>query len=120
MAQDLTITKKNCDNPGFIELSEILEGGNVVVSLSERALGRVVATDVKHPLTGEVIIKKSSMIDEFGCDKIDSAGIKSLNVYSVMTCSSKEGVCATCYGSCLLYTSPSPRDLSTSRMPSSA
>jgi len=68
------------------------------VSLSERALGRVVATDVKHPITGEVIIKKSSMIDEFGCDKIDSAGIKSLKVFSVMTCSSKEGVCATCYG----------------------
>ena len=78
VAQDLTITKKNCDNPGFIELSEILEGGNVVVSLSERALGRVAFDDVKHPLTGDVIIKKLSMIDEFGCDKIDAAGIKSL------------------------------------------
>ena len=106
VAQDLTITKKNCDNPGFIELSEILEGGNVVVSLSERALGRVVSSDVKHPITGEVIIKKLSMIDEAGCDKIDSAGIKSLKVFSVMTCSSKEGVCATCYG----------RDLSRGKM----
>ena len=106
VAQDLTITKLNCDNPGFIELSEILEGGNVVVSLSERALGRVTASDIKHPITGEVIIKKSTMIDEFGCDKIDAAGIKSLNVYSVMTCSSKEGVCAKCYG----------RDLSRGKM----
>ena len=106
VAQDLTITKKKCDNPGYIELSEILEGGNVVVSLSERALGRVTSSDVKHPLTGEVIIKKSSMIDETGCDKIDAAGIKSLNVYSVMTCSSKEGVCSTCYG----------RDLSRGKM----
>ena len=106
VAQDLTITKKNCDNPGFIELSEILEGGNVVVSLSERSLGRVTASDVKHPLTGEIILKKSTMIDETGCDKIDSAGIKSLKVYSVMTCSSKEGVCATCYG----------RDLSRGKM----
>ena len=106
VAQDLTITKKNCDNPGFIELSEILEGGNVVVSLSERSLGRVVFSDVKHPISGEVIIKKLSMIDEAGCDKIDSAGIKSLKVFSVMTCSSKEGVCATCYG----------RDLSRGKM----
>ncbi len=106
VAQDLTITKIKCDSPGFIELSEILEGGNVVVSLSERALGRVTASDVKHPLTGEIIIKKSSMIDEAACDKIDSAGIKSLKVYSVMTCSSKEGVCATCYG----------RDLSRGKM----
>jgi DNA-directed RNA polymerase subunit beta' len=106
VAQDLTITKVQCDNPGFIELSEILEGGNVVVSLSERALGRVTAADVKNPLTGEVVIKKSKMIDEAGCDLIDAAGVKSIKVYSVMTCSSKEGVCSTCYG----------RDLSRGKM----
>ncbi len=108
VAQDLTITKKECDckNPGFIELSEILEGGNVVVSLSERALGRVTFDHVKHPITGEVIIKKLTMIDEAGCDKIDAAGIKSVKVYSVMTCGSKEGVCSTSYG----------RDLSRGKM----
>ncbi len=108
VAQDLTITKKECDckKPGFIELSEILEGGNVVVSLSERALGRVTFDDVKHPITGEVIIKKLTMIDESGCDKIDAAGIKSVKVYSVMTCGSKEGVCAISYG----------RDLSRGKM----
>ena len=108
VAQDLTITKKECDckNPGFIELSEILEGGNVVVSLSERALGRMTFDDVKHPITGEIILKKLTMIDEAGCDKIDSAGIKSIKVYSVMTCGSKEGVCATSYG----------RDLSRGKM----
>jgi DNA-directed RNA polymerase subunit beta' len=106
VAQDLTITKVQCDDPGFIELSEILEGGNVVVSLSERALGRVAAADVKNPLTGDVVIKKSKMIDEAGCDLIDAAGVKSIKVYSVMTCSSKEGVCATCYG----------RDLSRGKM----
>jgi DNA-directed RNA polymerase subunit beta' len=106
VAQDLTITKLKCDNPGFIKLSEVLEGGNIMVSLSDRSLGRVTATDVKNPLTGEVIIKKSSMIDETACDKIDAAGVKFLNVYSVMTCSLKEGVCATCYG----------RDLSRGKM----
>ena len=106
VAQDLTITKIKCENPGFIKLSEVLEGGNIMVSLSERSLGRVTATDVKNPLTGEVIIKKSEMIDEAVCDKIDAAGVKFLNVYSVMTCSSKEGVCATCYG----------RDLSRGKM----
>jgi len=98
VAQDLTITKIKCEKPGFIELAEILEGGNIVVSLSERALGRVTASDVKNPLTGEIIIKKNTMIDEAGCDKIDAAGVKFVNTYSVMTCSSKEGVCATCYG----------------------
>ena len=77
-----------------------------MVTLSERALGRVAAKDIKNPLTGEVIIKKSAMIDEAACDKIDAAGVKSINVYSVMTCGSKEGVCATSYG----------RDLSRGKM----
>jgi len=106
VAQDLTITKLKCEKPGFIKLSEIIEGGNVIVSLSERSLGRVVASDVKNPLTGEVIIKKSEMINEAACEKIDTAGVKMINVHSVITCSSKEGVCATCYG----------RDLSRGKM----
>ena len=98
VAQDLTITKKKCDKPGNIKLSEIIEGGNVIVSLSERALGRVLAKDIKNPLTGEVILKKLEMINEEACEKIDAAGVKSINVYSVITCSSREGVCSTCYG----------------------
>ncbi len=106
VAQDLTVTKEKCDKPGYIKLTEVLEGGNIMVSLSERALGRVTATDVKNPLSGEIIIKKDQMIDEAGCEKIDAAGVKTLNVYSVMTCSSKEGVCARCYG----------RDLSRGKM----
>ncbi len=106
VAQDLTVTKHKCDNPGSIELKEVLEGGNIMVSLSERALGRVTAQDVKNPLTGEIIIKKEQMIDEAACEKIDAAGVKMLKVYSVMTCSSKEGVCAICYG----------RDLSRGKM----
>ncbi len=106
VAQDLTITKKKCEKPGHINLCEIIEGGNVIVSLSERALGRVSAADIKNPITGEIIIKKNEMIDEFGCEKIDSAGVKVTKVYSVMTCSSREGVCATCYG----------RDLSRGKM----
>ena len=97
VAQDLTVTKIKCDKPGFIKLAEILEGGNVVVSLSERALGRVAAESIKNPINGEIVHKKNEMIDEATCDKIDAAGVKFVKVYSVMTCSSKEGVCATCY-----------------------
>ncbi len=107
VAQDLTITKPKCDMKcGSIKLTEVLEGGNIMVSLSERALGRVAATDIKNPITGEIIIKKDEMIDEAGCEKIDAAGVKNINVYSVMTCGAKEGVCATSYG----------RDLSRGKM----
>ncbi len=106
VAQDLTITQIKCDKPGHLKLSEIIEGGNVIVSLSERALGRVTADDIKNPINGDLIIKKNIMIDESACEKIDSAGVKVVNVYSVITCSLKEGVCATCYG----------RDLSRGKM----
>ena len=106
VAQDLTVTNTHCDKPGFIKLSEIIEGGNVIVSLSERSLGRVVATDVKNPINGDIILKKNQMIDESACEKIDAAGVKIINVYSVITCSLKEGVCSRCYG----------RDLSRGKM----
>ncbi len=98
VAQDLTITKKECEKPGNLKLSEIIEGGNVIVSLSERALGRVTADDIKNPINGELILKKNEMIDEAICEKIDAAGVKIIKVYSVITCSLKEGVCARCYG----------------------
>jgi DNA-directed RNA polymerase subunit beta' len=100
VAQDISITKRNCDckTKNFISMSEIIEGGNVIVSLSERVLGRVAGEDVKSPIDGEIIVKKNEMIDEKACEKIDLAGVKSINVYSVLTCESKEGVCAFSYG----------------------
>ena len=100
VAQDIQITSKECDSKkrSSITLSEIIEGGNILVSLSERVLGRVIAENLKHPINGEVLIKKDKLIDEFDCEKIDAAGVKSVNVYSVITCASTKGVCATCYG----------------------
>ncbi len=100
VAQDLQITSPECDEKkrSSITLSEIIEGGNILVSLSERVLGRVIAEDIKHPIKGEVLIKKGKLIDEFDCEKIDAAGVKSLQAYSVITCASPKGVCATCYG----------------------
>tara|TARA_Y100000590_G_scaffold19052_1_gene22595 strand:+ start:6951 stop:11126 length:4176 start_codon:yes stop_codon:yes gene_type:complete len=100
VSQDISITKTECDckTKNCLTMSEIIEGGNVIVSLSERVLGRVAFNDIKHPITGEVIVKKKQMIDEMLCEKIDSAGVKSVKVYSVITCESKNGVCAMSYG----------------------
>ena len=58
--------------------------------MSERVLGRVIGEDIKHPITGEVLIKKGKLVDEFDCEKIDAAGVKSVQVYSVITCASKK------------------------------
>ncbi len=100
VAQDVQVTKEKCDSKkrSSVTISEIIEGGNILVSLSERVLGRVIAEDIKNPVTGETIIKKEKLIDEFDCEKIDAAGVKSVNVYSVITCASTRGVCQTCYG----------------------
>jgi len=100
VAQDISITKINCNckTKNCITLSEIIEGGNVITSLSDRALGRIAFEDIKHPITGEVLINKKHMIDEEGCEKIESAGVKFIKVYSVITCESKSGVCALSYG----------------------
>ena len=100
VAQDVQITKAECDpkKRSSVTISEIIEGGNILVSLSERVLGRVIAENIKNPVTGEVIIKKNELIDEFDCEKIDAAGVKSVNVYSVITCASTRGVCQVCYG----------------------
>ena len=100
VAQDVQITKAACDpkKRSSVFISEIIEGGNILVSLSERVLGRVIAENIKNPVTGEVIIKKDRLIDEFDCEKIDAAGVKSVNVYSVITCASTKGVCQICYG----------------------
>jgi DNA-directed RNA polymerase subunit beta' len=100
VAQDVQITKAECDpkKRSSVTISEIIEGGNILVSLSERVLGRVIAENIKNPVTGEVIIKKNKLIDEFDCEKIDAAGVKSVNVYSVITCASTKGVCQACYG----------------------
>ncbi len=98
VAQDLQVTMKDCNSKSSITLTEIIEGGNILVSLSERILGRVPSIDVKHPITGEIILKKKKLIDESDCEIIDAAGVKSINVYSVITCDAKRGVCQTCYG----------------------
>jgi DNA-directed RNA polymerase subunit beta' len=98
VAQDLQVTISDCNSKSSITLTEIIEGGNILVSLSERVLGRVPAHEIKHPLTGEVLVKKKKLIDEADCELIDAAGVKTINVYSVITCESKKGVCQLCYG----------------------
>jgi len=100
VAQDISITKHDCGckSKDSLLLSEIIEGGNIIVSLSDRVLGRSAAEDIKHPITGETILNKKKLIDEEICEKIDTAGVKSIRVHSVITCISKNGVCALCYG----------------------
>ena len=98
VAQDLQVTIKDCGSKSSINITEVIEGGNILVSLSERVLGRTTAQDIKNPITGEVILKKKKLLDETDCELIDAAGVKAIQVYSIITCEATKGVCQTCYG----------------------
>ncbi len=98
VSQDVIVRLKFCGTKKHINVHEIIEGGNVIVSLTERSLGRVAAKDIKAPNTGEVIVKAKQLIEEKQCELMDSAGVKSIEVYSPITCEAKDGICATCYG----------------------
>ena len=98
VAQDCIITEEDCGTTRGITLGAVVEGGDVLVSLGLRILGRSTAEDIKDPNTGEVVIPADTYLDEKMIDLVDSAGVQSVKVRSVLTCETKTGICATCYG----------------------
>ncbi|MDR1475663.1 MAG: DNA-directed RNA polymerase subunit beta' [Holosporales bacterium] len=98
VAQDCVVTEGDCGTHDGVLISDLIEGGEVVSSMAERILGRVVAEDVKSPENDSVIITAGEMVDESDVDKIVSLGVSEVKVRSVLTCISKRGVCAKCYG----------------------
>ena len=98
VAQDCIITEEDCGTTRGITLRAVVEGGDVLVSLGQRILGRSAAETVKHPVSGEVIAPADSYMDEILSDEIEQAGVQSVKIRSVLTCESDVGVCGACYG----------------------
>ncbi len=98
VAQDVVITMADCKTLGYIELDSIKESRETVYSLSNRAYGRVVAADVKDPITGQLLLKQGEIIHRDNIEKIADSAVSKLLVRSVLTCQAKRGVCAQCYG----------------------
>jgi len=98
VAQDAVIIEQDCGTEDGITLGAVMNGADVVVPLAERILGRVPCEDVKHPLTGKVIVAAKEIIDEVTSEEIETAGIDQLKIRSVLTCETRNGVCANCYG----------------------
>ncbi|HYB56347.1 MAG TPA: DNA-directed RNA polymerase subunit beta' [Alphaproteobacteria bacterium] len=98
VAQDAIITEDDCGTTGGLTVKSVVEGGEVIAPLAERILGRVAAEEVTDPLTGKVLVGNGEMIEEREVDIIEKAGLQSVRIRSVLTCDSKEGVCAKCYG----------------------
>ena len=98
VAQDLVVTEVDCGTEHGIEMTPLIEGGDVVVPLGTRILGRVVAKDVLKPGTDEVAVPCGTLIDEEWVEKIEVMGIDELYVRSAITCETRQGICASCYG----------------------
>jgi DNA-directed RNA polymerase subunit beta' len=98
VAQDCIITEDDCGTLDGIEVSALMEGGEIIETAGERVLGRVVLEDIKDPFTGEVLVRANHEIDETLVEKIDRAGIEKIKIRSVLSCRSRHGICAKCYG----------------------
>jgi DNA-directed RNA polymerase subunit beta' len=98
VAQDLVVTEIDCGTVNGLSITPIVEGGDVVEGLGERVLGRVVSEDVVVASTGEVLVKAGVLIDEKLVKQLEKMGIDQVMVRSPITCETRYGVCAQCYG----------------------
>ena len=106
VAHDVIITEEDCGTLRGLVCTEVKDNENVVAILSERILGRVSVHDVYHPITGELLVESGQEITDAIAKKIEESPIERVEIRSVLTCESKKGVCAKCYG----------RNLSNNRM----
>lgn len=97
VAQDVVITEKDCGTSEGIEIQAVVEGGDVVVSLSERVLGRVLAEPVSDG-NDDIVLQAGQLLEEAEIQILEKAGVDRVKVRSVITCQSRHGVCAQCYG----------------------
>ncbi len=98
VAQDVIITEEDCGTILGLSISALKEGEEVIESLRDRILGRVTLEDVYDPITGDLLVKAGEEINEEASARIDESGIEMVRIRSILTCESKRGVCARCYG----------------------
>ncbi|MDD9884124.1 MAG: DNA-directed RNA polymerase subunit beta' [Gammaproteobacteria bacterium] len=98
VCQNLVVTDEDCGTTHGLKREAQVQGGEVVVPLKDRILGRYSAEDILDPAGGEVLVPQNEMLDEELVEQIEQAGVYEVKVRSVVTCESRVGVCAKCYG----------------------
>ena len=98
VAQDVVVTETDCGTESGLLMTPVIEGGDIIESLGDRILGRVVAVDVKKPESSEILVPSGTMIDEQWVKRIESLGVDEVKVRSPITCEVRHGICAMCYG----------------------
>jgi len=106
VAQDVIILEEDCGTVNGIIVKPIYEGEDEIVKLSERIVGRVAAEDISDPMTKKKIVKAGTEIDETAADAVGKLGLERIKIRSVLTCESRRGVCALCYGRNLATSKP--------------
>ena len=98
VAQDVVITEVDCGTDEGLLMSPVIEGGDIIESLGDRILGRVVARDVMRPKSEEILVPAGTIIDEAWVDRIELMNIDEVYVRSPIKCETRHGICAQCYG----------------------
>jgi DNA-directed RNA polymerase subunit beta' len=98
VAQDLVVTEQDCGTTNGLTMNPIVEGGDVVEGLGERVLGRVAADDILKPSGESVVVPAGTLIDEKRVKLLEQEGVDQVKVRSPITCQTRYGVCAQCYG----------------------
>jgi DNA-directed RNA polymerase subunit beta' len=98
VAQDLVVLETDCGTHHGLDMTSLIEGGDVVEPLRERVLGRVVAEDVLKASLSEPVIRAGTLLDEEWVERLEQEGIDRIKVRSPITCESRYGICAKCYG----------------------
>ncbi len=98
VSQDVIIRQDDCGAKHGIEVYEVAEGKEVIEPFKDRLIGRYLLEDFCHPETGELLVSKDKLMDEFDADKIIHTGVKSVMIRSILTCESEQGICTRCYG----------------------
>ncbi len=98
VAQDSIITEEDCGTLDGIEMTPLVEGGEIIEGLGDRVLGRVALDDIRDPFSGDVIVKSNDEITEDRVKAIEESGLERVKIRSVLTCQSRQGVCVSCYG----------------------
>ena len=106
VSQEVVVREHDCGTHDGIEISAITQGKEMIEPLEDRIVGRYLCDDLLDPATGEVMVSKDKLIDEKDVAKIEAAGITTVKIRSILSCESKHGVCAKCYGANLANGKP--------------
>ncbi|KKB12896.1 DNA-directed RNA polymerase subunit beta' [Devosia geojensis] len=98
VAQDAIIVTEDCGTENGLTMEAIVDAGQIVASLGQRILGRTAADDIFHPLSGEMIAARGTLLEESHVDVIEAARIQTVRIRSPLTCEMRQGCCAACYG----------------------